>query len=44
MWISLWLHNNWIERGEAGKLRVTLKGKEWVERLSQLSALLLQQK
>jgi len=30
--------------GKAGKLRVTIKGKEWVERLSQLSALLLQQK
>jgi len=30
------LHNNWIERGEAGELRVTIKGKEWVERPSQL--------
>jgi hypothetical protein len=36
MWISLWLHNNWIERVEAGELRVTIKGQEWVERPSQL--------
>jgi hypothetical protein len=36
MWISLLLHNHWIERGEAGELRVTTKGQERVERPSQL--------
>jgi hypothetical protein len=33
---SLLLHNHWIERGEAGELRVTTKGQERVERPSQL--------
>lgn len=36
IWISLLLHNHWIESGEAGELRVTIKGQEWVERPSQL--------
>jgi hypothetical protein len=33
---SFLLHNRWSERGEAGELRVTIKGQEWVERPSQL--------